>query len=102
MFDINDYKNLNNLQGGQYQRRKDQLAADHIQTSCIEETVEEAITNLKKHEIRSFVIHGEPQSGKTEMMIALTAKLMDEGHKIVVHLLNDNVSLLDQNLRRFK
>jgi hypothetical protein len=102
MFDINDYKNLNNLQGGQYQRRKAQLTAKHIQTSCIEEAVDEAITNLKKHETQSFVIHGEPQSGKTEMMIALTARLMDEGNKIVVHLLNDNVSLLDQNLKRFK
>jgi hypothetical protein len=102
MFDINDYKNLNNLKGGQYQRRKDQLSAKHVQTSCIEEAVEEAIVNLKNHETRSFVIHGEPQSGKTEMMIALTARLMDEGYKIVLHLLNDNVSLLDQNLKRFK
>jgi hypothetical protein len=101
-FDINDYKNLNSLQTGQYQRRKEQLKAKRIQTSCIEEAVEEASTNLSKHETRSFVIYGEPQSGKTEMMIALTARLMDEGYKIVVHLLNDNVSLLDQNLKRFK
>jgi hypothetical protein len=102
MFDINDYKNLNSLQGGQFTRRKEQLSAKHIQISCIEEAVDDAVANLKKHETRSFVIHGEPQSGKTEMMIALTARLMDEGYKIVIHLLNDNVSLLDQNLKRFK
>jgi DNA replication protein DnaC len=79
-FDINDYKNLNSLKGGQYQRRMEQLKAKPIQTSCIEEAVGEAITNLSKHETRSFVIYGEPQSGKTEMMIALTARLMDEGN----------------------
>lgn len=101
-FDINDYKDLNNLKSGQYQRRIGQLNDKHVQTSCIEGAVEEAIANLSKHETRSFVIYGDPQSGKTEMMIALTARLMDEGYKIAVHLLNDNVSLLDQNLKRFK
>jgi len=50
----------------------------------------------------SLVIYGEPQSGKTEMMICLTAKLLDEGHSIIVHLMNDSVDLLSQNLTRFK
>ena len=50
----------------------------------------------------SFVIFGEPQSGKTEMMICLTAKLLDEGFGIIIHLLNDSVQLLEQNLDRFK
>ena len=49
-----------------------------------------------------MVIYGDPQSGKTEMMICLTAKLLDDGHRIVVHLLNDSVDLLTQNLTRFK
>ena len=49
-----------------------------------------------------MVIYGEPQSGKTEMMICLTAKLLDEGHRLIVHLMNDSVDLLTQNLRRFK
>jgi hypothetical protein len=51
---------------------------------------------------QSFVIYGEPQSGKTEMMICLTAKLLDSRRKFVLHLLNDSVDLLGQNLGRFQ
>ena len=47
------------------------------------------------------MIYGEPQSGKTEMMIALTARLLDEGARIIVVLMNDSVQLLEQNLDRF-
>jgi hypothetical protein len=36
------------------------------------------------------------------MMICLTAKLLDNGHKIIVHIMNESVDLLAQNLRRFK
>lgn len=36
------------------------------------------------------------------MMIALTSRLLDEGHKIVIVLLNDSVQLLNQNLERFR
>jgi len=36
------------------------------------------------------------------MMICLTAKLLDEGYKLIIHLLNDSVDLLGQNLGRFK
>ena len=36
------------------------------------------------------------------MMICLTAKLIDEGYTFVLHLLNDSVDLLNQNLGRFK
>ena len=36
------------------------------------------------------------------MMICLTAKLLDDGHPIIVHLMNDSVDLLTQNLKRFK
>ncbi|MGY4316690.1 hypothetical protein [Bradyrhizobium sp. JR3.5] len=50
----------------------------------------------------SFVIYGEPQSGKTEMMICLTAKLLDDGNRVIIHLLNDSVQLLQQNLDRFQ
>jgi hypothetical protein len=71
-------------------------------TSLIEKTVEDAALNVINGTSRSFVIFGEPQSGKTEMMICLTAKLLDEGHSIIVHLLNDSVQLLEQNLDRFK
>ena len=36
------------------------------------------------------------------MMIALTAKLLDEGKKIIVVLLNDSVQLLSQILSVFR
>lgn len=85
-----------------YEKRIDALKAKGRQTDCIEKAVEGAISNIKQGDTRSFVIYGEPQSGKTEMMIALTARLLDEGKKIIIHLLNDNVSLLEQNLYRFQ
>lgn len=71
-------------------------------TKLIETTVESAADNVISGNSHSFVIFGEPQSGKTEMMICLTAKLLDEGNNIIVHLLNDSVQLLEQNLDRFK
>ena len=36
------------------------------------------------------------------MMICLTAKLLDDGRRLIIHLLNDSVDLLGQNLGRFK
>src|SRR6185295_206268 len=71
------------------------------QTTCIETAVSSACETLAAR-TRSFVIYGEPQSGKTEMMICLTAKLLDSGRKFVLHLLNDSVDLLGQNLGRFQ
>lgn len=73
-----------------------------ISTSCIEEAVQNAVANLAMGKTSAVVIYGEPQSGKTEMMICLTAKLLDEGHRTIVHLMNDSVDLLAQNLKRFK
>jgi hypothetical protein len=57
-------------------------------------------TSMRVADRLSFT--ADPQSGKTEMMICLTAKLLDIGHKIVIHLLNDSVQLLGQNLGRFQ
>ena len=82
-----------------------QLARLHskgIDTARIEKTVSTAASNVVTGNSHSFVIFGEPQSGKTEMMICLTAKLLDERYDIVIHLLNDSVQLLEQNLDRFK
>lgn len=36
------------------------------------------------------------------MMIALNARLLDEGYTIIVNLLTDSVDLLDQSLKRFR
>jgi len=87
--------------GHRYEKRLSALFADGQEIDRIRVVVETAIANLNAGQ-KSFVIYGEPQSGKTEMMIALTAKLLDTGHKIVVVLLNDSVQLLGQNLERFQ
>ena len=85
-----------------YERYLASLRAKSFHTSNIESTVEECVQNIAEHGSRAFVIYGEPQSGKTQMMIGLTARLLDEGVRIVVVLLNDNVQLLKQNLSRFQ
>jgi hypothetical protein len=85
----------------QYQRQLQRLSSIGNSTECIESAVQGALRNLTGSNQKSFVIYGEPQSGKTEMMICLTAKLIDEGYRFIVHLLNDSVDLLSQNLGRF-
>jgi len=70
-------------------------------TASIEKAVDQAVAALDSGS-KSLVIYGEPQSGKTEMMICLTARLLDRGHKAIVVLVNDSVDLLNQNLSRFQ
>lgn len=84
-----------------YERRLSKLVSMGNEVDRIKAVVENAVTNTSTGQ-RSFVIYGEPQSGKTEMMIALTAKLLDVGFKIIIELLNDSVQLLGQNLERFQ
>jgi hypothetical protein len=96
MFNINDFERIESRYAFQIER----ITAEGKDTSSIENTVNKCIENIKSNN-RSFVIYGEPQSGKTEMMICLTAKLLDEHHKIIIVLLNDNLELLDQNIKRF-
>lgn len=101
-FDIDNFKShLKENKGLRYENRINELKSEGFDTESVEKAVTAAIDNIHKHETRSFVIYGEPQSGKTGMMIALTAKLLDEGHKIIIILLNDSVQLLEQNLERF-
>ena len=69
-------------------------------TKNIRDVISKSVENIQ-NQIKSFVIFGEPQSGKTEMMIALTCKLLDLRYRFVVVLVNDNVELLNQNLGRF-
>lgn len=52
--------------------------------------------------VRSLVVYGEPQSGKTEFMIALVCKLIDLKYKSIFIILNDNTELEAQNYKRFK
>lgn len=100
MHDIEKFKNIQGKQT-RYERRIKYLQNTGKDIRHIEHTVKEAIENINSG-YRSFVIYGEPQSGKTEMMIALTSKLLDEGHKIIIVLLTDNRPLLAQNLKRFR
>lgn len=87
--------------GNRYEKRLSCLITKGQEIDRIKVVVETAIENIGRGQ-KSFVIYGEPQSGKTEMMIALTAKLLDEKHQIIVVLLNDSVQLLGQNLERFQ
>lgn len=98
-FDINKFKGIQ-AKSDRYEKQLSRMQNNGLETSCIERATENAELNLGKN-INSFIIYGDPQSGKTEMMIALTAKLLDSGNKIIIILLNDNVGLLEQNLRRF-
>lgn len=84
-----------------YERRLLELISSSREVTHIKSVINDAIANITKGR-KSFVIYGEPQSGKTEMMIALTAKLLDQGTRIIIVLLNDSVQLLDQNLERFQ
>ena len=86
----------------QYKKQLIRVKNAGKQTDKIEPAVDQAIANLPNAAKGSLVIYGDPQSGKTEMMICLTARLLDEGHKVIVHLMNDSVDLLSQNLDRFR
>ncbi len=100
MFDINKFKDLTS-DADRYDRHINALRNRGKNTEHIEKTVMEAVGNLESG-AKSFVIYGEPQSGKTEMMVALTSKLQDLGHKNIVILINDTIPLLEQNLKRFQ
>lgn len=93
---------VGNVGNAQYLERIQKLKNDGIDTQSIEGAVDKTIANLSLAQGRSFVIFGEPQSGKTEMMIALNARLLDEGHEIIINLLTDSLDLLGQSLDRFR
>jgi len=97
-FNIADYLNSDNS-SGRYARQIERLRKG-VNVGRFHDATDKAIANIN-NSIQSFVIYGDPQSGKTEMMILLTAKLLDAGHKIIIVLLNDNDNLLEQNSERF-
>lgn len=100
-FKIDEFRAGSSANRSRYERRITELQREGLSTASIETAVNGALDNIQKHGTRSFVIYGEPQSGKTEMMIALTAQLIDAGHDLIIVLLNDSVQLLEQNLDRF-
>ena len=95
-FNPKDYQDLNQNRYDKY------IKSLPFDVSSIEKTVSKAIDNLINKDSKSFVIYGEPQSGKTSMMVALTAKLLDEGYRFIIVLVQDNLTLEQQNLRRFE
>ena len=100
MFDLTSLKKETTTDN-RYERRLAKLVSIGQDVERIKSVIENAVENIEGGQ-KSFVIYGEPQSGKTEMMIALTAKLLDVGFRLVIVLLNDSVQLLGQNLERFQ
>ena len=93
---------VGNTGRSQYDQRIAALRGNGVDTTSIERAIQSIFENLKAKKARSLVVFGEPQSGKTEMMIALNARLLDEGYTVIVNLLTDSVDLLDQSLNRFR
>jgi Z1 domain/Type III restriction enzyme, res subunit len=103
-FNIDNFRGsgLTNLVNSRYEKQIERVRSKGQTTAEIEKAVEATLANLSEHGSESFVIYGEPQSGKTEMMICTAAALLDQGRKIIVVLVNDSVQLLEQNLSRFQ
>ena len=100
MSEIQNILNRNSSNVKLYRKRIGALKSKGLDTSIIEQGVSEAIAKIDNGK-KSFVIYGEPQSGKTEMMIALTCKLFDQGYKTIFLIMNDNTELENQNFVRF-
>lgn len=99
--EFNFEKLTKEISNERYKKRISYLEeVERKETNHIIETVQNTMENLKNGK-KSFIVYGEPQSGKTEMMLALTCKLLDEGHKMIIHLVTNINSLLNQNMKRF-
>ena len=93
---------LSRTASGCFEARLDYLRrVKKYDTSIYEEGVRDCLQRLRNG-AKSFVVDGEPQSGKTEFMIALTCRLIDEGYETVYILMNDNTELENQNFLRFQ
>ena len=81
---INDIEHPNN----RYDERIKYLQKKNLNTSIIQKGVND-VERVIDEGAKSFVIYGEPQSGKTEVMIALTCKLLDKGFRTIFIVMND-------------
>lgn len=95
-----DFDKLTRGTGSKYATQIERVRYEKGYVTAIENTVVETINNLALGATR-LAIYGEPQSGKTEMMICLTARLLDEGHTCIIVLVNDSLDVLSQNYERF-
>lgn len=99
-FDIKKFENIK-PDDCRLDRQVNRLEGQNYATQNIVQTITTSIQHIGNG-VRAFVVFGEPQSGKTEMMICLTAALLDSGKQVIIVLVNDNLTLLKQNLVRFK
>ena len=83
-----------------YDKRISAVKQRGRETKHIENGIEEVVKVLGKG-VNSFVVYGEPQSGKTEFMIALACKLIDMDYQTIFVVMNDNTELETQNFDRF-
>lgn len=95
-----DFDKLTKGSNSKYSGQIERVRHEKGYVTAIENTVEETIKNIKDNATR-LAIYGEPQSGKTEMMICLSARLLDEGHTCIIVLVNDSLDVLSQNYERF-
>lgn len=93
-------KKAKNLPDTRFDARIKYLESQEIDVSIIQKGVNEVIKSLTDG-ADSLVVYGEPQSGKTEFMIALVCRLLDEGKKTIFVTVNDNTELEVQNFDRF-
>lgn len=83
-----------------YPKRISSVKARGRETGHIEIGIAETVQVLEDG-VKSFVVYGEPQSGKTEFMIALACKLIDMNYTTIFIVMNDNTELETQNFDRF-
>jgi hypothetical protein len=95
-----DFDKLTKRSGSKYETQIERVRFEKGYVTAIEDTVQETLKNLSDGATR-LAIYGEPQSGKTEMMICLSARLFDEGHTCIIILVNDSLDVLSQNYERF-
>jgi hypothetical protein len=98
---IKDYSLLFKKGRSEYDNQMDRLKTEGRHIVNIQATVSEATKSIESGG-KAFVIYGEPQSGKTEMMICLVGKLIDMKIQTIVVLVNDSIDLQNQNLERFQ
>lgn len=95
-----DFDKLVKDLGSKYDAQIERVRFEKGYVTSIENTVSETMQNLSDGATR-LAIYGEPQSGKTEMMICLSARLLDDGHSCIIILVNDSLDVLSQNYERF-
>ena len=99
--DLSEFFDTQKHSNNRYKDRITSLKEKGFDSSHVENGVESVIEKLENG-ATSFVVYGEPQSGKTEFMIALTCALLDAGKQTIFIVMNDNTTLEIQNFRRFK